>query len=397
MSSDTLPSEVNTSNNSICAVQEKYDDIQNFWEELLSQYLKHNWSLTCLEDSAKLINKIPSISFKLPETKYKLLKKFREDSDILFNFHIFCEKCSVYTVNKNIENGNETTTNCRKCNKELKLQEHNFFVHIGITNQLKGIIKKYWSEILGYMNSQKNRQENIIKDISDGYVVKVLNEKNKNTYNLSILMNTDGVNIFESNTKSLWPIQFYLNFLPPSIRFNSSNIIVGGLFIGDSKPEVKIFFEPLAREIADLQETQLNVEIGEIHWRFNLSLTHASLDLPAKASIQNIHLYSGSYACSYCLHPGETIAKPNKPNSQQIKKMKYPWTNDAYSPRNNLGLLETMQKMENLSKVKQVIKYIFRSFRYLICSLYFVLIPYKMKNFKIFFVFKNFRGLMSKQ
>lgn len=168
----------------------------------MSQYLRHNWSLICLEDSAKLMNKLPGVSFKLPETKYLLLKKLRENSNIPFNFYILCKKCNAYTVN---DSENKTATNCRRCKGLLKLDEDNFFVHIGITNQLKGIIKKYWSEIFAYLNSYRSEQSSI-KDIRDGEVFREFNEKNRSTYNLSILMNTDGANVFESNQKSLWPI-----------------------------------------------------------------------------------------------------------------------------------------------------------------------------------------------
>lgn len=347
VTSDSLPSELNASNASDCAVQKKYDEIQNFWKEFLSHYLKHNWSLTCLEESAKLINKIPGNSFKLPETKFKLMKKFREDSDIPLSFYILCEDCSLYTGYEKDFADHTTTTNCRKCNGLLTLEEENFFVHIGIANQLKGLIEKHWSEISAYLNSHNS--ENTIKDIRDGEVLKALNQREKNAINLSILMNTDGATLFESSPKSLWPIQFYLNFLPPSIRFHSSNIVVGGLYFGEHKPDIKAFFEPLAKEIIDIQKSQLCVKIERIDLRFNVSLTHASLDLPAKASVLNMHQFNGSFGCSYCLHPGKSIGN----TASKTKTMKYPWERDGFPSRNNLGFLENMQAMERLSKVKK--------------------------------------------
>lgn len=169
--------------------------------------------------------------------------------------------------------------------------------------------------------------------------------KHRKAYNLTLLMNTDGANVFESNHKSLWPIQFYLNFLPPSLRFNISNIIVGALYIGEVKPDVKKFFEPLGREIEKLQSSCLTVDIEGRKWDFNLSLTHSSFDLPAKAVMQNMSQYNGRYGCTYCLHPGKSTPTPKK-----ISRIKYPWK--VYDSRTNLDLLKTMEKMEILSKVR---------------------------------------------
>lgn len=236
-----------------------------------------------------------------------------------------------------------------RCNDHLTLREYNFFVIIGIENQLKGIIKKYWPQIFAYMNESALRNCDSLKDIADGDVLKTLNERNKKTYNLSLLMNTDGANVFESNQISLWPVQFYFNFLPPSLRFQLSNIVVGALFVGEKKPDVLKFFEPLGKELERLQESLLTVEIEKMNWQFSVSLTHTSLDLPAKAMVQNKCQYNGRIACSYCLHPGQSVKNPRNGR----KTIKYTWRERPYKLRENLDLLKTMQQMDNLSKVKE--------------------------------------------
>lgn len=338
-------SSVDGSDISECDVQKKYVEVKNYWQEFLSYYVKNNITLKCLERTAKLINKVPGTSMKIPDTKHKILKKFREECDICYDFYILCEKCKTYTL-YNVENNSKT--HCFQCGDQVVLQEENFFVHIGITNQLKGIIKKYWSEISAKINEDARRNSGFIRDITDGDILKSLNVKKNNAYNLTLVMNTDGANAFESNQKSIWPIHFYLNFLPPSLRFQLNNIIVGALYIGERKPDILNFFKPLAKELEQLHESRLTVEIGALAWQFNISLTQTSLDLPAKAMLQNLCQYNGSYACGYCLHPGEAIKNRNNIRTT----IKYTCANKAYELRNNLDFLKTMEKMDELSKVK---------------------------------------------
>lgn len=326
-----------------CDVQEKCVALDQFWQEFLTFYVSNNVSLACLENVAKLVNKLPGTQLKIPETKYLILQKFRENSDIPFEFYINCQNCNLYTVTNPITG---SATNCSQCEIPLKPREMNFFVYINIENQLRGIIRKYWTEIFAYINKNSRRNSTCIRDIIDGNVIKELNGKESKTYNLTLLMNTDGANVFESNTQSLWPIQFYLNFLPPSHRFIVSNIIVGALYFGEKKPDVLNFFLPLAKEIQDLQRRGIVVEIGEVEWTFNIYLTQGSFDLPAKATMQQLMQYNGSYGCSYCLHPGESIK-----NQKGISRIKYTWSNVTHNPRTNYNVLKTMEKMEKRKKV----------------------------------------------
>ena len=39
--------------------------------------------------------------------------------------------------------------------------------------------------------------------------------------NVSLLLNTDGVQLFHSSTTSLWPIWISINELPPNVRYTS--------------------------------------------------------------------------------------------------------------------------------------------------------------------------------
>lgn len=91
-------SNISASDISDCDVQEKNEELNQFWQEFLSFYVKNNISLVCLENVAKLMNKIPGRRVHIPETKFKILQKFRRGSNIPFDFYINCDNCKAYTV-----------------------------------------------------------------------------------------------------------------------------------------------------------------------------------------------------------------------------------------------------------------------------------------------------------
>lgn len=116
------------------------------------------------------------------------------------------------------------------------------------------------------------------------------------------MVNTDGVSLKKSSNKSVWPLQIICNFLPPRIRYLNANIISVAFCYSNQKPDMLKFFEPLATEIENLQ-TNGFVFKQQV---FRAAITHAVLDLPAKASFQQTMQYNGYFNCGYCLHRGES-------------------------------------------------------------------------------------------
>ncbi|KAK3910293.1 Acetyl-coenzyme A carboxylase carboxyl transferase subunit alpha [Frankliniella fusca] len=51
-----------------------------------------------------------------------------------------------------------------------------------------------------------------------------------NDISITLTWNTDGVQIFKSNTYSLWPVYMVVNELPPEKRFLSENLLIAGLW-----------------------------------------------------------------------------------------------------------------------------------------------------------------------
>lgn len=71
--------------------------------------------------------------------------------------------------------------------------------------------------------------------------------------NISLLWNVDGVPIFKSSNYSIWPLYFVVNELPYELRMRRQNVLLGGLWFGDSKPNMHTFLQPIVKVLSRLE------------------------------------------------------------------------------------------------------------------------------------------------
>ena len=70
--------------------------------------------------------------------------------------------------------------------------------------------------------------------------------------NLALTLSTDGVPLFKSSSVSLWPVYLPILNLPPEVRMNSKNIILGGLWSGTTKLAMKLLLDPVLDNLKKL-------------------------------------------------------------------------------------------------------------------------------------------------
>lgn len=204
--------------------------------------------------------------------------------------------------------------------------------------QIQNIVKRNWSAIWKFNN--RNRADGSIGDICDGNIIR----SNLEDLKYTLLMNVDGVQVFKKSQKSLWPVQFYANFLPPETRFYLSNIIVAGFYFGKKKPDLLDFLQPLGKELQKIEENGIFVEVEGEMLNIKVSITHCSLDLPARAMVQAMTQFNGYCSCPYCLHPG--ISVPNEKNNRTT--IRYIWRGKPEKLRGHTTTLHNM--LEALEK-----------------------------------------------
>lgn len=260
--------------------------------------IKHKISYEGTREVIELINNIPDAAIRLPENK-RSLQQISCDSSILQPiFLVFCKTCDEL-----VESGGK----CVGCGSTMlkNTKKNDFLVHFPILPQIFRILKMHSSEIMDYLH--REHHDDIISDIDDGQLFKNLRNKYSNEL-LTFTLNTDGANVFSSTKCSLWPVQLYLNFLPPHLRYLSENIITTTLYYGEQKPDIDTLLFPLAKEFENIDGKSILVcfsdhEIVE----FDMAILLIACDLPARAAVQNFIGHTGKFGCPCCYHPGVPI------------------------------------------------------------------------------------------
>ncbi|KAG4069589.1 hypothetical protein HA402_005127 [Bradysia odoriphaga] len=205
------------------------------------------------------------------------------------------------------------------CDTILKKTETNFFVYLPLEKQIVQSINRNWEAIKNFDTS--NRDNDNISDAHDGDILKeVLQKYDDDDLNiLSLCVNVDGANRFNSNSVSLWPIQFTQNYLPPEIRFLPHNVLVSGLLYTEGHFDFREYFLPIVRELGRLEQEKIVMTIENVVYMFQPVVTHCAVDLPAKAKIQETKQFGGYNACSYCHIPGVQVSISCKTKNKKHK------------------------------------------------------------------------------
>ena len=205
-------------------------------------------------------------------------------------------------------------TQCEKCNHLFStaenLKQGNYFINIPIKQQIVSLLSDPQLFLL-LTNRNLDDLENIqtVNDITTSALYKNLIESRTFSGNdLSLTWNTDGVSVFHSSNFSVWPLQVFLNELPPHLR--SKNVLLAGLWFGE-KPEMNTFLKPFVDECGGLQNHGFYFR-DEIQPRKVIPLIFCA-DAPARAMVRNSKQYNGYYGCDWCETRGVLVEGRNVP------------------------------------------------------------------------------------
>lgn len=270
---------------------------------LMTHNLRFNGSYKSMENMASVVNSTPNASVKIPETKY-LIKKCMQPN-YKHEIHIKCNRCSNYIVSL----GNEA--HCELCDTTIKaLTSENFF-YIPFEQQLLQSIQNHIDDILSYYLLVCKQEH--MTDIHNSHIFANIQAKYSASILLPLIINTDGVKVFNSNQKSLWMIQAMQGWLPPSIRFYPTNIMIIASTFGAKKPNMKDFFFPFLDELRKInRKGGMQYHYKGKTYNFMPVILSCCCDLPAKADVQGMVGHSGHYGCGFCLHPGISVAGDKK-------------------------------------------------------------------------------------
>lgn len=179
--------------------------------------------------------------------------------------------------------------------------------------QLMDILREQYSDLpksaktfLG-TNTTEHKIENFGKDGEFAYfgirtnLEKCINIKLHETNDIKLLFNVDGVPLFKSSRKQLWPILCQVfshhNYYKP---------FVVAIYCGNSKPsDVDRFFAKFIEEINELLKTGIMIN----NRLFKVSIKGFVCDRPARSLLKFMKNHGGYYACERCTVKGKRYKK----------------------------------------------------------------------------------------
>lgn len=261
----------------------------------IGHHVRHNLSKVCLMDTINL-------NAEKPQSRYRINKALTKYHNHTFHFYVMCAGCEQYQCFESSAKRRE----CPNCKCDTKLSETNFFIHIPLKQQLLSSLRMYYKEIIAYAEEMVTK--NTMCDVQQGMIHKEVRARcPDDTLLLSLVLNTDGVKMFDHSTFSLWPILMYQNFLPPKIRYSPQNILVAGLWYGRSTDvDFLSYFRPICEELRILKNG-FSLRIDNRELKAIIAVTHCAADLPAKAKMLNMVNFNAYYSCSFCLSKGDAV------------------------------------------------------------------------------------------
>ena len=211
--------------------------------------------------------------------------------------------------------GKDTTiTICNSCeelfDESESIKNGNYFIYIPLQQQIVRLLSNH--KVFPYLT---NRDLDVIlssktvNDVTTSALYKELIVKHGlNPNDVSLTWNTDGIPIFNSSNFSIWPLQAFVNELPPHLR--GKNILLLGLWFGQ-KPVMNTFLKPFVEECRKLESIGFTFG-NEVLPRKVFALL-LSADSPARAIVRNVKQFNGQYGCDWCEFEGVPVTNNNGP------------------------------------------------------------------------------------
>ncbi|CAF1056800.1 unnamed protein product, partial [Rotaria sordida] len=261
---------------------------------------RHSLTNTCISNICKLLKllRVSNCPSNFRHVRSLICKPYQ--ATISAEALISCPSC--HKISSNSINCTSSST-C--LNKEKFLTSPTVSHILYIEPQIRAVLER--NNLI-----QPGNNENITTDIVDSPFYHKLLHTERNPF-ITLLMNSDGA-VIKSISRSIWVTTFVINELPPSVRFNRENLIIGMLSVGSSKPkkdEMQIFLDGLVKQLVYLENNGLgyNPPNSPSHTEriVRVYLIAATCDMPATSLLINHTESNGFFGCIHCKIIGENV------------------------------------------------------------------------------------------
>ena len=182
-------------------------------------------------------------------------------------------------------------------------------------------VRKDFFNNIQYRFLRTKRHESNYEDIFDGLLYQqhmtsdgVLASK----YNISSTWNVDGLPLFKSS-------KFIINELPYKLCTLKENVIISGLWFGETKPNMTLFLKQIITALLALEQHGVEIKPPTCNRPFisKVIVLAGTCDLPEKCLMLNSIQFNGEYGCSKCLEPGITFT-----TSAHVHTHVYPYNSE---------------------------------------------------------------------
>ena len=220
----------------------------------------------------------------------------------------FCYDCYVVLVDEA-----DSCPGCAKPKKSL-----NPFFHLDIGQQIKNLFQT--GVITGELRPE----------LCDGTEFRRVKNVLVGKYDLTLILNTDGVRLIESKKNECWPILLAIAELPEGLR--NRCLIFGGLWFSKRKPIMNIYMEDFVVQMEKLYHEGIRWIHPETKTEetTRVAVPLVVADCPARADLLMSSGHSGTYGCQRCEIETEAICDEH---GNLVGGRAYPYTDRPWQIR----------------------------------------------------------------
>ncbi|OQV22051.1 hypothetical protein BV898_03898 [Hypsibius exemplaris] len=190
------------------------------------------------------------------------------------------------------------------------------FITASINSQPQHILR---GESLFVPSDLKFRQGDRIWDTTDGSAYRSTHRRSRERLGLvsdtdkllTMVINTDGLEINESGGKSAWPVFGMISGIHPDRRAMNDKILYLALWEEEGKPPIVEIMSEINEQIEEINETGLRVRTAGCDSIIFLHVPALIADMPAKAMLRNAINFNGAFGCSLCTIQGASVPSGN--------------------------------------------------------------------------------------
>ncbi|KAK3924421.1 E3 ubiquitin-protein ligase RNF186 [Frankliniella fusca] len=258
--------------------------------QIIDLYLKNRESKSGLRRVVKSMTRLLPYGHRLPSSNFILNLVESLAPSVTEEIHCFCKVCILYTE---AESSDQPCPVCEKVTPQGKFY----------TFSVRGIVKYLFEcrNLASILDSKTvNSDDGLIRDVSDGSVYKTLN-MNRSNYDLTIILNSDGVKVKKNSQSELWVLLG--SFVEIPLHLRDSFIVVFGLWYDEVQPDnMNTFLKPFAEEMVSInqQPVEWTHPLTSDRHESRVQVQLAVADAPARAKMQNILNFNGKHGCNLC-------------------------------------------------------------------------------------------------